>query len=177
MTTRRRLVRSASTAASLAAATLLVAPSAIAVGELDLIPDPNTVVVLVIAFALLVPVVNALIVRPVLKVVDDREDKIAGARRRAEKLEREADRVLSRYEEAVRETRELCERDRRVQLDAARAQQAEVTGAARAEAEREIAQSRGELQASLGQARSGLRAATEGLARQAAERILGRTVA
>ena len=179
MTTRRRFVRRAGSGAWLAgAATALAAPAAHAAGQLKLIPDDwNVVIVLVVGFALLIPVVNALIVQPVLKVVDEREDKIAGARRRAEKLERDADAVLARYEEEVRETREACDRDRRAHLDAARAQQTEIASEARSEAEREIAQSRRELDASLADARASLRGAAEQLARQAAERILGRTVA
>ena len=51
-----------------------------------------------------------------------------------------------------------------------------MTARAREDAEREIAQSQGELQASLEEARTGLRSTAEQLARQAAERILGRTV-
>ena len=114
-----------------------VAPPAHAAGQLKLIPDDWSVVVaLILGFAILIPIVNALIVRPVLKVVDEREDRVAGARRRADKLEAEAAAVLSRYEQAVRETRDECERDRRVHIDAAPAQQAELTSTAREEAER-----------------------------------------
>lgn len=159
-----------------AGAVCAFAPPAGASAELVLIPDVPTLIPLLIGFVVLIPLVNVLIVQPVFKVMDERAERIAGARRRAERLRAEADAVLRRYQEAVREVREEAERTRREQVDAARAEQARVTSAARDEAEHEIEQTRGELASALEQARAGLRASAEELARQAAERILGRTL-
>jgi F-type H+-transporting ATPase subunit b len=155
---------------------LVLVPAASAASELVLIPEIRTLVVLIIGFVILIPIVNNLIVKPVYAVLDERQEKIAGARKRAESLEASANDVLSRYQASVREVREEAERMRRGQLDAARSEHAQITGRARAEAEREIEQSQGELRASLEQARDGLRTSAEELARQAAERILGRAV-
>lgn len=154
----------------------LFATSAHAAAELVLIPDPYIAGVLIVAFFALIPFVNALIVKPVFRVIDERADKIEGARKRAAKLEVDADTVLSKYETAVRDVREQSEGGRRDAIDAARAQQAEVTSAARAEAEREMEQSRLELEASLVTARASLRGTAEDLAKQAAERVLGRAL-
>jgi F-type H+-transporting ATPase subunit b len=140
---------------------LVLVPAASAASELVLIPEIRTLVVLIIGFVILIPIVNNLIVKPVYAVLDERQEKIAGARKRAESLEASANDVLSRYQASVRE---------------ARSEHAQITGRARAEAEREIEQSQGELRASLEQARDGLRTSAEELARQAAERILGRAV-
>ncbi|MEE3331243.1 MAG: ATP synthase F0 subunit B [Myxococcota bacterium] len=169
-------VRSVAVAAGTLAG-LLCASSAHAANELVLVPEhPIYVAYLIAGFLLLIPVVDRLIVRPVFRVIDERAEKIEGARDRAAKLQLDADSVLSKYETAVHDVREEAERGRRDSIDAARAQQAEVTGAARAEAEREIEESRTELESSLADARASLRGTAESLAKQAAEQVLGRTI-
>ena len=99
---------------------MLVAPAAHAAsgGGLVLIPDFTKVIVLLIGFGALIPIVSNLIVKPVYAVIDERADKIEGARKRAESLQASADEVLTRYESSVREVREDSERHRREQLDA-----------------------------------------------------------
>jgi F-type H+-transporting ATPase subunit b len=131
---------------------------------------------LVVLFALLIFPVNALLFKPVFRVMDERAEKIGGARRRAERLEREAETILSDYEGAVREAREQAEVDRRSLLDAARSEHASLTRAARAEAERELEHAREELGRSLSDARATLRAGAEELAPLVAERVLGRSL-
>jgi F-type H+-transporting ATPase subunit b len=157
-------------------AALLFAGTAHAAAELVLVPDAFISVILIVAFFALIPFVNNLIVVPVFRIIDERADKIEGARKRAAKLQVDADTVLSKYESAVREVREESERGRRAAIDAARAQQAEVTGEARSEAERDIDASRVQLESSLVAARASLRASAEELAKQAAERVLGRAI-
>jgi F-type H+-transporting ATPase subunit b len=131
---------------------------------------------LVVLFALLIFPVNALLFKPVFRVMDERAEKIGGARRRAERLEREAETILSNYEGAVREAREQAEVDRRSLLDAARSEHASLTRAARTEAERELEHAREELGRSLSDARATLRAGAEELAPLVAERVLGRSL-
>lgn len=175
----RRTLFTAERTFSVALATvvgLLFATSAHAAAELRLIPDFTIAGILIVAFFLLIPVVDNLIVKPVFRVLDERSEKIEGARKRAAKLEVDADVVLSKYETAVREVREEAEGGRRDAIDAARAQQAEVTSAARAEADSEIEQSRVELEGSVASARASLRGTAEDLAKQAAERVLGRAI-
>lgn len=152
------------------------APAAYASGGLVLVPDPLTVVVLLIGFLILIPLVSRIIVKPILAVFDQRNEKIAGARKRAESLEGTASEILGRYEAAVREVRDESETGRREQIDASRAERAQITARAREEAEGEIARSQREIATALSEARAGLRASAEQLARQAAERILGRAV-
>jgi len=172
---RRQRIASALVAQGLA---LTIAPAAFAAGGggLVLIPDTTTVIVLLVGFLALIPLVSNVIVKPVYAVLDERQQKMAGARKRAEALELSANEVLARYEGSVREVREESEQLRRGQLDAARAEQAQITQQARSEAEGEIEQSQAELRRSLEAARAGLRTTAENLARQAAERILGRTL-
>jgi F-type H+-transporting ATPase subunit b len=154
----------------------LLAPSAQAASELVLIPDIWTLVSLIVGFTVLSLIINPLIVQPVLRVIDERRERIEGARERAERVDADANAILARYEASVREVREEAERTRRDHLDAARSEQAQITAGARAEADREIAASRGELANSLEQARATLRSSADALAREVAERILGRVL-
>lgn len=160
-----------------ASAVLLVAALpgvAQATEELNLVPDMPIMVGLLIAFLLLVYPLNALLFKPIFAVLEERNERIAGARRRADQLEGEANKVINRYRAAVDEVRDEAEQARRAQLESARSQQVDITSAARDAAEVEVARARGEIRAAVDDARSSLRNEVESLARQAAERIAGR---
>jgi len=157
-----------------AALTLSASAAHAASGTLELWPAFEDLFVLLVGFSLLIPIVSRLIVQPVYAVMDERAEKISGARTRAEALEANASEVLARYEAGLRSVREENDRLRGEQLAAAREEQQEITASARSEADQEIERSLSELGASLESARGGLQATAQELARQAAERILGR---
>ena len=145
-------------------------------GGLVLVPELNTLLVLVVVFGLLVYPVNQLIFRPIFRVLDERDEKIAGTRRDAERLSREAEQVLARYEQSVREVRMDAERDRKATLEQARTDGAARTGEARGEAEHEVSRARTQVAAALEDARETLREESASLARDVAARALGRTL-
>jgi F-type H+-transporting ATPase subunit b len=160
---------------AIAATVVCTAGASAAEGGLVLVPDwKATLPALILLFALLIVPVNALIFKPVFRVLDARADKIAGTRRRAEKLARDADESLARYEQSVRAGRGDAERDRKQRLEEARSDYAARTASARAEAEQEVLRARTDVGAALDEARASLRAQAEGLAAEAAARILGR---
>ena len=150
------------------------APAWAAEGDLVLVPDPRMLAVLLLLFLLMVPPVNALLLRPLLRVLDERESRIAGTRQRANKVAADADEILARYEQAVRDVRDEAERDRKQRLLAARSETAAQTAAARSAAEQDMNRARGEIAEALAEARQSLRPHAEGLARAAAARVIGR---
>ena len=154
---------------------LMAAPAQAASG-LVLFPDPIWLVVLIVVFAALVYPMNALLFRPVFRVLDERKERIEGSRRRAAQLQGEADELLGRYRASVRSAREETDRERRRELEAARAESATAAGAARAEAEEIIERGRADLEGWLVGARADLRASVDPLAQVAAERVLGRSL-
>ncbi|GAG52270.1 unnamed protein product, partial [marine sediment metagenome] len=91
-------------------------------------------IILLAFFTALVYPVNTLIFKPIFRVLDEREEKIAGTRRHADRLFAEADEVLERYEQSVREVRQDAEQERKQTLEAARADGAAKTAEARGEA-------------------------------------------
>lgn len=160
----------------LAVALLAPGRAAAAEGGIDLVPDPLITLILVLGFALLVVPLDRLLFRPLFRVLDERAERIEGARGRASELQAEADAVLSRYEHEVAATREQAARERRERMAKARAEELEATGKARSEAEERLERARAEVGHALEQARGDLRSQAQELAREAAHRILGRPV-
>lgn len=145
-------------------------------GGLVLTPDWPILIALLALFCVLILPVNALIFRPVFRVFDEREERIEGTRRRAKKLAEDADEIIARYENAVREVREQAEADRRKSLDVARGEGGSEVAGARSAAEREIDDARGRIASTLESTRTTLRSEAEALAREAAARVLGRSL-
>jgi len=153
---------------------VLVTAPAHASGQLELIPNPPTLIVLIIGFVILIAPLNAMIFRPLFRVLDERDAKIAGATEEAGQLVTRAAELTEEYRGAIREAREAAEGARKQQLESARAEHASITGDARTESEGEISRARDEIEAGLVEARATLEATSRDLAKVAAERILGR---
>lgn len=154
----------------------LSASEARAAEGLELFPDPPVLALLLLLFAVLVAPVNALLFRPIFRVIDARSEKIDGTHQRAARLTAETEEVLKRYEQSVRAVREESEVERQRSLAEARQRNAAETARARADAERQIQQARSEITSELAGARTSLRAEAELLAHEAAARVLGRTL-
>lgn len=164
---------------SLALALLCVAialPASAAEGGLVLLPDPRMLIALIVCFAILVFPLNALLFKPILKALDEREARIAGTRAKAERLAADTQAVLERYETAIRLAREESEQERRAHVDSARARMLETTAEARGTAERQLERARSDLNSTVDEARFALRAHADDLAREAAASVLGRPV-
>src|SRR5262245_42514865 len=152
--------------------------AAAAEGGLELFPDWRfELPLLVVFFAALVPLVNRVLLRPVLRVLDARAERTEGSRRRAGRLLEQLREVIARYEGSIAGARQSAETSRRELLDQARRRAAEEIAGARADAEQEIGRARLEVGDALAQARASLRAHSSELAREAAARVLGRNVA
>jgi F-type H+-transporting ATPase subunit b len=156
---------------------MLAALPANAAEGLVLMPDLETLPVLLVAFVVVTLVLDPLIFRPLMKVMDEREERIDGARRRADQVQQQAEEALSRYQEAILGAHDDATAERRRRMGIAREGLVRLTNQAKEEAEREVARAREELSASLDEARDSLRQAADGLAILAAERILGRSLA
>ncbi len=170
-----RCFRAGSTAVAIAALTLIADP-AHAAGALNLIPDLVPLLLIMAAFLLLIVPLNQLLFKPLFGVLDEREARIAGARRRGDQLQEQAEEVLGRYQESVRLVRDESEADRRRQIERARQEHSTITAEARTSAEDEVERGREAIRSSLGDAREQLRSSAESLARDAAQQILGRSL-
>ena len=163
----------------LAAAAAMLAPQVAAASEegLDINPDPVRLLLLLGLFVILVPILDRLLFKPLLGVLEAREARIEGARVRAGELSQQAAALLARHDEAVRQARETAHVEHvRLVEEARRAHQVTV-GEARTAAEREIVGARGEILRTADSVRGALGAEAEPLAREIAARLLGRSAA
>jgi len=144
--------------------------------SLVLFPEWTELVPLIVLFVLLIPLVNGLLFKPLFRILDAREERLDGARRRAARLDHEAAAVMERYRAAVSEVRAAADAERKETIETARRIQAGRLAAERAEAERHLEAARQELEGALTGARASLRQDVELLAQEAATRILGRSL-
>jgi F-type H+-transporting ATPase subunit b len=162
-------------ALGLVAAAFAATPAAASGGGLEIFPQwTTTLPLLVVLFVILIVPANALLWQPLLRVLDQRRERIAGTRARAEKIANEAENVLASYQSSVERARIAAESDRAKVLESARSEQSQLTHDARKSAETEVAAARAAVDAALGRARADLQAAARDLGREAAARVLGR---
>jgi F-type H+-transporting ATPase subunit b len=162
---------------TLFACALLAGTAAASEGGLVLLPDiAGKLPILILLFALLVYPVNEILFKPIFRVLDTREERTAGTRKRAEKIMKDAEETLARYESEVREVRAEAERTRKSEAAATREENASLVDGARVEAERQLERARTELEEALAQSRQTLRAGAQSLADEAASRVLGRAL-
>jgi F-type H+-transporting ATPase subunit b len=156
------------------AALLAAAPALASEGGLRIFPQLPALPILLALFVALIFPVNALLLRPLLRVLDERLQRIEGARERAENLSAQAEETLGRYRHAIEAARNEADEERKGVVEAARGAQSQLVSEARTEAEREQERARAEVEQASEQARASLRRDAELLAREAAQRILGR---
>ena len=158
-----------------AACALLAQGASASEGGLELLPDfLGKLPILIALFALMIAPANAILFKPIFRVLDERSERTAGATRRAEKIAKSTEETLVRYESAVRDVRSEAENARKQRASTARDESSRLAQTARADAERELERARGELAAALESSRRILRAQVQGLADEAAARVLGR---
>ena len=151
-------------------------------GDCKVAEDPLTAlyesffVRLIVAFVILIPIANKAVFEPMLAVIDERDARIAGASAQAGEVGSRADEVFGRYQQAVTAARKEAEELRREALDGARKSQAQMTAAARGDAEQTVSDVRSQVASSAGDARAQLRSDSEALARGVAEQVLGRAL-
>lgn len=160
-------------------AALLLATSAGSASASDanlvLLPDWTGILPLLIAlFVVLVFPANALLFKPIFRILDERENRTSGTRKRAEKIMHDARETLEKYERAIRDVREQAEHDRKSHIATARAENAALTAAAREQAQSQAERAGRELAEALDESRAIMREQAESIATEAAARVLGR---
>ena len=136
---------------------------------------PDLSVVWVIFFVLLLTVIlDRLLFKPILRVIDERERAIKSARELAEKSAAEARAATAEFDRKTAEARGEIYKQMDEMRRAALAERSEILARTRAEAEAEVAAAAATLQADAEEARRRLSAEADALGAAAAERILGR---
>jgi len=145
-------------------------------GGLNLFPDPVKLAINFAVLLLLIPVVNRLLLQPLSRVLQEREERTEGSNARAAGLVEEASGSRVEIDQRVGEAAAASQRTRSEIGKQAETEIRGIIAAARSQAAEEIERMRTEIGAELEGARATLRTQTEPLARAAAERILGRSL-
>jgi len=136
---------------------------------------PDLSVLWVIFFVLLLTVVlDRLLFRPLLRVMEERQRAISSARDLAERSANEARIASAEFERRTAEARAELYRQMDEMRRTAMAERAAILERTRAEAEAEIAAASAQLQVQAEEARRRLSAEADTLGAAVAERILGR---
>ena len=138
---------------------------------------PDLSVAWVIFFVLLLTViVDRLLLRPVLRVIQAREDAIRSARELAERSSSEARAAVAEFEQKTSAARAEIYKQMDDMRRVALSERAEIMARTRAEADAEVTAASNRLKAETEDARRRLEADADALGGIVAERILGRNV-
>jgi F-type H+-transporting ATPase subunit b len=138
---------------------------------------PDISVFWVIFFVMLLTViVDRLLLRPIMRVMQAREQAIRSARELAEKSANQARAAAAEFEQKTMSARAETYRQMDEMRRAANAERAEIMSRTRAEADAQVAAASERLKAETQDARRRLELDAEALGGSVAERILGRKV-
>jgi F0F1-type ATP synthase membrane subunit b/b' len=138
---------------------------------------PDLSVFWVIFFVMLLTVIiDRLLLRPVMRVMREREDAIRSARELADKSANQAKAAIAEFDQKTTAARAEIYRQMDEMRRAALGERAEMMARTRAEAATEVAAASERLKAETAEAKRRLEADAELLGGAVAERILGRKV-
>lgn len=135
-----------------------------------------TLLVQLVNFLLLMYLLNRLLFRPMLRVLEERSQRTEGRRKQAAQITSEGQALWDDYQKRLQAAKADADRTRTQVIRQAEAQRDRLLEDASAEADKAVAQVRARLRAESEDARKALRAQVGPLAAAVAQRILGRAV-
>lgn len=135
-----------------------------------------TLIIQLINFLLLMFLLNRLLFRPMVRVLDERRERTQGRRERATEVDAEADAIWEKYQKSLHDARLEADRARSELVRRADAERQKLLDQASAQAEETVAQIRARVRAEAESARKALGEEAERLAGAVAQKILGRSV-
>ncbi len=163
--------------ASFVKATSIALASAAQAPEAQLLDLDGTVFIMLGIFLVLLLILWQFLWKPYLHVRDERVTRTDGARAKAAELESEAAARLARVEAALAEARRSGNAETAKLRQEAQLKEQQMVAEAQEAARKMLAEARAKLDASLATEKSNLQAETGLIARQIAEKALGRRLA
>ncbi len=136
----------------------------------------QTLLVQMVNFIILVLVLNYLLYKPLLKIIDERKERIEGTLEEAERMMKEAERKLEEYNSRIRQARQQAQQIVAEGRLKASEEQKRILASVRKETEERLEKLQRELEAQKASAREVLRRQAEVLSIRIAERVLGRSI-
>lgn len=128
-------------------------------------------------FLTLVVLLNAMLFKPFLRVLEQRFQQLQGARDEVATLERDASEDLEAYFERLKKARRKAQKEREQLVSSGREKERRMLAETRAEIAQSLNQARTDVASAEEQARKNLDAETDALACRLVEKVLGRKVA
>ncbi len=136
----------------------------------------HTILVQMVNFIVLVLVLNHLLYKPLLRILDERREKIEGTLEEAERMMEEAERKLEEYNSRIRQARQQAQQIVADGKQKASDEHKRILVTVRKDAEARLEQLQKELEAQKESARQVLRRQAEVLSIRIAEKMLGRSL-
>lgn len=140
-------------------------------------PPDYTFVIQIVSFLLLWAALKRLTFDPMLRVLDQRDERTRGSQQEAEQLRLSAQSAAQEYESSLRQVRHSALQESESERKRAAEEQQRLLNAARAEADAELAKLRADLVAQVAQAQTTLAVEAHAIAALMAERATGRSLA
>jgi F-type H+-transporting ATPase subunit b len=135
-----------------------------------------TLVGQIVLFLVLMAALKPLLFEPMLKLFEERERRIDGAKLQARKLDEASAGALSKYETEMQRARAAGNLEREKLRALGTREENEIVGKVRESTSKALEQGRSQLAAEAGEVRKLLRAESAALGRQLAGRVLGHEV-
>ncbi|MBI5440786.1 MAG: ATP synthase F0 subunit B [Deltaproteobacteria bacterium] len=133
------------------------------------------VIQLVIVLTVMV-LLNQILFKPVLRILEERKARTEGRRKAAGELDGRSEAMWSDYQKRLQEARAQADRSRSEFVRQAEEERQRITEEAAGEAEKAVSAVRARIRAEAADARKLLEAEAKRLADSAAQKILGRSV-
>jgi F-type H+-transporting ATPase subunit b len=137
----------------------------------------SSIIYQVVIFVVLWLILSRLLFRPYLGILQERENRTSGTLHESDDLDREGARLKFQYEEKIAEAQSSGAAAKEAILQQARQEREKILSEARQEATLNLEAVRAEVQRRLEQERRLAAAEVDGLAREMANKILGRRLA
>ncbi len=155
----------------------LVTHSMNAAAERSVVVDLDiTVVGQIVLFLVLLAILKPVLFDPMLKLFEEREKRIDGAKLQARKMDEASAGALSKYETEMQRARASGNAEREKFRSEGAKTENEILGRVRLATGQSLEQGRKQLQAEVGEVRKALRADAATLAGELASRVLGHEV-
>ena len=135
-----------------------------------------TLLIQIVVFLPLMVLLNRLLFKPMVRVLEERKDRTETRRKKAVQLDGEAEGLWAEYQKRVQEARADGDRTREQLVRQGEAERQKLVDAAGSQAEKTVTEVRARVRAEVQEARKALEAEAKALAGSAAQKILGRAV-
>ena len=136
----------------------------------------GTVLIHLTLFLVMVGLLNALLIQPLIKVMDERESRVSGNRTAAEGASADLDAMKKSYLEKLELVRKQAATEKEAMRKTAQAEEEKIVRAAREKAGALVADLRQRIGGEYQSARDTLVSSSQDMGRMIAARILGRSI-